>query len=49
MWWCGGGKMNLETKAGARQWEHFGSYMGSHRRFKSRDVIDKIWILGSIL
>lgn len=40
--------MNSEMKAGARQWEHFGGYMGHHRRFYSRDVVDEIWILGSI-
>lgn len=34
-----GGKVNLEMKTGNREQEQFGGYMGSHRRFYSRDVI----------
>lgn len=32
--------MNLEMRAGARQWEYFAGYMGSHRGFYSRDALE---------
>lgn len=35
----GGGKMNLEMRVEDRDREQFGDYVGSHRRFYSRDVI----------
>lgn len=35
----GGGEMNVETTAGAGQWEYFGGCVGSHRRFCSRDAL----------
>lgn len=34
-----GGKMNLKMRAGNREYEQFGGYMGSYRSFHSRDVI----------
>lgn len=32
--------MNLEMRAGARQWEYFGGYMETHRGFYSGDALE---------